>query len=59
MRVELEENCVTLLAESEWEKKALKQIHKNGVKRVQYTDAWEQAGGLRLESVSEKEHWGR
>lgn len=59
MKVELAENVVTLVPETEWERTALKQIHKNGVDRIQYQNAWEQTGGLQLISRSEAEHWGR
>lgn len=58
MKVELHENCVMLVAENDWETKALKQIHKNGIHKVRYADEWEQSGGLKLESRSEAEYWG-
>lgn len=59
MTVKTEENAVILIADSDWERKALKQIRDNGVKRVKFEDDWDQKGGLRLESVTEAEYWGR
>ncbi len=59
MKVKIEQYAVVLEAESEWERKALRQLHKNGVKRILYTDVWEQTGDLRLESATDDEHWGR
>ena len=59
MTVKTEENAVILIAESEWEKQALKKLWSDGVKRVKFEDEWEQSGGLRLESETEAEHWGR
>lgn len=59
MKVKIEQYAVVLEAESEWERKALKKLQKNEVKRVVFTDAWEQTGDLRLEFATEDEYWGR
>lgn len=59
MTVTVEENAVVLHAESEWERKALKQLKQKGAKRIKFEDEWNQQGGLRLESPTEAEYWGR
>lgn len=59
MKAKIERYAVVLEAENEWERTALRQLQKNGVKRVLFTDAWEQTGDLRLESATDDEYWGR
>jgi len=49
MRVKLGENSITLEADSIWEQDALKRLKKRGIKKMQFHDAWNEEGGLRLE----------
>jgi hypothetical protein len=49
MRVKLGENSITLEPESQWEQDALKRLKKRGIRKMEFHDAWNQEGGLRLE----------
>ena len=49
MRIKQGENSITLEPESEWELEALRRLKRRGISAMKFQDAWEMAGGLRLE----------
>lgn len=49
MRVQLGENSVKLIPESEWEKEALQRLKRRGINKMEFQDAWNYDGWLRLE----------
>jgi hypothetical protein len=49
MTIQLGENSIKLIPESEWEKEALQRLKNRGINKMQFQDEWNREGWLRLE----------